>query len=152
LAVCIALSGLLSAFLVNDIVCIALTPLLLALCRRMGYDPLPHLIAVATAANVGSVATITGNPQNMIIGTESGISYLRFAAKLFPVSLLGLLLTFLLIAWVYRRRLTAITAVNAGAAEIPRGDVRLQVKAVVLTLLTVLLFFVLPAKYLPVIA
>src|SRR4051794_30051173 len=73
LAVSVALSGLLSAFLVNDIVCIALTPLLLALCRRMGYDPLPHLMAVATAANVGSAATITGNPQNMIIGTQSGI-------------------------------------------------------------------------------
>jgi Na+/H+ antiporter NhaD/arsenite permease-like protein len=55
LAFTIALSGLLSAFLINDVVCVALTPLVLHLARRMKADPLPHLIALATAANIGSV-------------------------------------------------------------------------------------------------
>jgi di/tricarboxylate transporter len=70
-AMTIALSGVLSAFLVNDIVCLALTPLVIHLARRLRIDPLPHLIGLATAADIGSTATLTGNPQNMIIGVLS---------------------------------------------------------------------------------
>jgi Na+/H+ antiporter NhaD/arsenite permease-like protein len=89
LAVTIGLSGGLSAFLINDVVCVALTPLVLHLARRMKFDPIPHLIGLATAANVGSTGTITGNPQNIFIGAHSGISYARFAARLLPVALEG---------------------------------------------------------------
>ena len=85
LAVTITISGVLSAFLINDIVCLALTPLVLHLARRLRFDPVPHLIALATAANIGSTGTITGNPQNIHIGLHSGIPYLRFAARLLPV-------------------------------------------------------------------
>ena len=75
----IGLSGLLSAFLVNDIVCLALAPFVLQLAKRLRLDPVPFLIALATAANIGSTGTITGNPQNIFIGSHSGIPYLRFA-------------------------------------------------------------------------
>ncbi len=105
LAVTIVISGVLSAFLINDIVCLALTPLVLHLARRLRFDPVPHLIALATAANIGSTGTITGNPQNIYIGSHSGIPYLRFAAHLMPVAALGLVLDFVVIALVYRRRL-----------------------------------------------
>ena len=105
LAVTVALSGVLSAFLINDIVCLALTPLVLHLARRLRFDPLPHVIALATAANIGSTGTITGNPQNIFIGSHSGISYLRFAERLLPVAIVGLLLDFLVILIVHRRRL-----------------------------------------------
>ncbi len=90
LAVTIALSGVLSAFLVNDVVCVALTPLVLHLCQRLKRPPIPYLVGLATASNIGSVATITGNPQNIIIGSLSQISYLRFAARLAPIALIGL--------------------------------------------------------------
>src|SRR5262249_46589084 len=66
LAVTIGLSGVLSAFLVNDVVCLAMTPLVLHLCRRLDRPPIPYLVGLATASNIGSVATVTGNPQNMI--------------------------------------------------------------------------------------
>lgn len=105
LAVTIVLAGLLSAFLINDVVCVAMAPIVLQLTRRLRYDPVPFLVAVATASNVGSAATITGNPQNIYIGVHSGIGYLRFAAHLFPVSVLGLSLDYLIIALAYRRRL-----------------------------------------------
>jgi Na+/H+ antiporter NhaD/arsenite permease-like protein len=105
LAVTITLSGVLSAFLINDIVCLTLTPLVLHLARQRRFDPIPHLIALATAANIGSTGTITGNPQNIYIGSHSGISYLRFAERLLPVAALGLVLDFLVVAFVYRRRL-----------------------------------------------
>ncbi|MFO0930399.1 MAG: anion transporter [Gemmataceae bacterium] len=155
LALTVALSGLLSAFLVNDIVCIALTPLILQLARRLGFDPVPHLLGLATAANLGSAGTITGNPQNMIIGVESKISYMRFAAMLLPLSLLTLVMCYLLIAWLYRHRLR----VPAGGATPPAlsgptsaAHVALQRKAVAVTLATVALFFALPSDHLPLIA
>ena len=105
LAMTILLSGVLSAFLVNDIVCLAVTPLVLQLARRLRFNPLPHLIGVATAANIGSTGTITGNPQNMIIGIQSHISYLRFASHLLPVAAIGLIINFLVVAWVFRAEL-----------------------------------------------
>lgn len=95
--------GLLSAFLVNDIVCLVMTPFVLHMARRLELPPVPYLVAVATASNVGSVATITGNPQNMLIGSLSGISYLDFMAHLGPVALGGLFLTWAVIYWRYVR-------------------------------------------------
>src|SRR5207248_9299513 len=92
LAMTITLSGLLSAFLINDIVCLTLTPLVLHLARRLRFDPIPHLTGLATAANIGSTGTITGNPQNIYIGSHSGLSYRRFAACPLPLAALGLLL------------------------------------------------------------
>src|SRR5580704_18042722 len=90
LAATIALSGVLSAFLINDVVCVAMTPLVLHVARRLKFDPLPHLIGLATASNIGSTGTITGNPQNIFIGAHSGIGYLSFALRLMPVALAGL--------------------------------------------------------------
>jgi Na+/H+ antiporter NhaD/arsenite permease-like protein len=147
LAATVAVSGVLSAFLVNDVVCLALTPLLLHLTRRLRFNPMPHLIALATAANIGSSATITGNPQNMIIGSLSHIAYLRFAAFLGPVAVLGLLLDYLIIAVVYRRALTGPSEqVWPGGAPLKahpsRGPGRrLLVKGLTVTLATVILFF-----------
>jgi Na+/H+ antiporter NhaD/arsenite permease-like protein len=117
LAATILLSGVLSAFLINDIVCLTMTPLVLHLARRLRFDPIPHLIALATAANIGSTGTITGNPQNIYIGAHSGISYLRFALRLMPVAALGLGLNFLVVALVYRRRLVAPPAEEDGTAK-----------------------------------
>jgi Na+/H+ antiporter NhaD/arsenite permease-like protein len=78
-------SGILSAFLVNDIVCLVMTPFVLRLTRRLSLNPIPYLLAVATASNIGSVATITGNPQNILIGSVSHISYLDFLVRLDPL-------------------------------------------------------------------
>jgi Na+/H+ antiporter NhaD/arsenite permease-like protein len=149
LAATILLSGGLSAFLVNDIVCLALTPLVLHLARKLKCDPVPQLLGLATAANVGSAATITGNPQNMIIGVQSHIPYLRFVARLLPVAVIGLLLTYLLIAGCYRKALRGDVAPAAdGPAQEAnnifqhRAYVVLLVKSLVVTVAAVVLFFV----------
>ncbi len=102
LAAVIVTSGFFSAFLVNDTICLALTPLVLDLVTRLRRNPVPYLLAVAMASNIGSVATITGNPQNMIIASFSSVSYGRFAAALWPVASIGLGLAALPIALVYR--------------------------------------------------
>jgi Na+/H+ antiporter NhaD/arsenite permease-like protein len=152
LGVTIGLSGVLSAFLINDIVCLTLTPLVLHLARRLRFDPVPHLIALATAANIGSTGTITGNPQNIFIGSHSGISYLRFAFRLLPVAGIGLLLSFLVVAFVYRERLarrespTGLAAENGDGAASHRRPASaahrwLLRKSTAVTLMTVVLFF-----------
>src|SRR5580698_6253051 len=107
LAVTMLLSGSLSAVLVNDVVCVALTPLVLHLTRRLGLDPRPHLVGLAVASNLGSAATLTGNPQNMIIGGLSSISYLRFAAKLTPPAAIGLIVGYAVALVAYRKALRA---------------------------------------------
>jgi len=98
--------GVLSAFLVNDIVCLVMTPFVLHMARRLGLPPMPYLIAVATASNIGSVATITGNPQNMLVGSLSGISYRDFLVHLGPIAAVGLVLNWILIRWFLANRAT----------------------------------------------
>ncbi|HEX7893280.1 MAG TPA: anion transporter [Terriglobales bacterium] len=97
--------GILSAFLVNDIVCLVMVPFVLNLTRRMQLPRLPFLLAVATASNIGSVATITGNPQNMLIGSYSGIHYRDFLASLGPVALIGLFFDWAVLHWLFRNEL-----------------------------------------------
>src|SRR5215472_12067780 len=102
LAAIVMVAGVLSAFLVNDTVCLVLTPLVLDLVTRLRRHPVPYLLGIAMASNIGSTATITGNPQNMIIGSLSHIPYGTFAAALSPTAAFGLLLTLALIALFYR--------------------------------------------------
>jgi len=103
LAGIVGVSGLFLAFFVNDTMCLVMTPLVLDITRRLQRNPIPYLLAVAMASNIGSVATITGNPQNMMIGSFSQITYRQFAAALAPVGAVGLILTVVVIAVVYRR-------------------------------------------------
>ncbi len=98
----VLVSGVLSAFLVNDTICLVLTPLVLDLVTGLRRNPLPYLLGIAMASNIGSTATITGNPQNMIIGSLSHIPYGTFAAALSPIAGIGLMLTVVLIAVAYR--------------------------------------------------
>lgn len=97
----IFICGLLSMFFVNDIICLVMVPFALSASRRIESRPLPYLLAVATASNIGSVATITGNPQNMLIGSLSGISYSSFLLYLGPVAIVGLLLDWLVLHIVF---------------------------------------------------
>lgn len=125
----IFLTGILSAFFVNDIICLVMVPFALAATRRMGVRPTPYLLAVATASNIGSVATITGNPQNMLIGSFSGIHYREFLWHLGPVAIAGLLLDWLVL-WIVCARTgrrdpsTAVTpAAHADTAQLVKPGV-----------------------------
>jgi Na+/H+ antiporter NhaD/arsenite permease-like protein len=124
-------SGLLSAFLVNDIVCLVMTPFVLQLTRRLGVQPIPYVLAVATASNVGSVATITGNPQNMLIGSLSGIGYVDFMTRLGPVALAGLFLTWAVLHTIYLRRSTDKVPMQEALAAPEFQHQRLRKKPVV---------------------
>jgi Na+/H+ antiporter NhaD/arsenite permease-like protein len=94
--------GLLSALFVNDTVCLVVTPVLLAALGPLRVSPTPYLIGLAMGANVGSVVSVTGNPQNMLVGIWSGASFGAFLAHMLPVGLGGLALTYGYLRWAYR--------------------------------------------------
>lgn len=110
-------SGILSALFVNDTICLVFTPILIEVAEARGQKPVPLLLALATASNIGSVATMTGNPQNMLIGSMSRIGYVPFARTLTPVALVGLLLDALLIYVIFRADLHA-TQISAPVRRI----------------------------------
>ncbi|MFH0965255.1 MAG: SLC13 family permease [Planctomycetota bacterium] len=112
LAVVIAVVGLLSAVLANDIVCLAVAPVLIESCSRRSWNPVPFLLALACAANVGSAATLIGNPQNMLIGTVLRLSFRGYLAQAALPSALGLLVVWAVIALQYSRRWTLETGVG----------------------------------------
>ncbi len=104
----ICTSGVLSALLVNDTVCLMLTPLVVVVMVR-GRLPLPpYLLALAMSANLGSVATLVGNPQNMIIGHLSGIPFLRFSLSLLPVAVVGLGIQYAVLSFGFRKVLRGV--------------------------------------------
>ena len=133
--------GFFSAFLVNDTICLIMTPIVAELVISLKRNPLPYLLAIPMASNVGSTATITGNPQNMIIGSLSQIPYGNFAAALSPVAAAGLVLTVLLIAAIYRDEFLG----RAGLAQPPARSARyhgpLVVKSVLVAIAMMALFF-----------
>ena len=96
-------SGVLSALLVNDTICLMLTPLVVAVMVRGGLPLPPYLLALAMSANLGSVATLVGNPQNMIIGHLSGMPFLRFSAALVPVAVVGLGIQYMVLSFGFRK-------------------------------------------------
>jgi len=136
----VAVSGVFSAFLVNDAICLVLTPLVLELTIGLKRNPVPYLLALAMASNVGSVATITGNPQNIMIGSFSRIPYLRFTAALAPVAVAGLVLTVALIALLHRGEFRSGARLEPAVRQ-PRSNTGLVIRSLVATLALVGLFF-----------
>ena len=97
--------GLLSALFVNDTVCLVVTPVLLAALGPLRVRPNPYLVGLAMGSNVGSVLSITGNPQNMLVGIWSGATFAGFLLHMLPVGLGGLAITYAYLRWAYRAEL-----------------------------------------------
>ncbi len=101
----VLISGIFSALCINDIVCLLFTPIVLLVCRHVQCNPVPHLLAIAMASNIGSAITLIGNPQNILIGSLSGLSFTSYFITAIPVGLTGLLLTYVIIGYCYRKDL-----------------------------------------------
>ncbi len=98
-------SAVLSALFINDTICLLFTPLLLTALSKTSLNPVPFLIALATSSNIGSVVTLTGNPQNMIVGVLSGWSYWKFCLYMLPIGCLALILNVTVIYFFFRKDL-----------------------------------------------
>jgi Na+/H+ antiporter NhaD/arsenite permease-like protein len=109
LALVVGVSGVLSAVFLNDTIALMMTPLVLEVALALRRNPIPYLVALVTAANVGSVAAITGNPQNMLVGISSGMPFVEFTAALAPIAIIGLIVIWLVMVTVYRAEFAAVS-------------------------------------------
>jgi Na+/H+ antiporter NhaD/arsenite permease-like protein len=135
-----AVAGIASAFLVNDAICLVLSPLVIDLTLALRRNPVPYLLAVAMASNIGSTATITGNPQNMLIGSFSGLPYATFASALAPVAILGLLIAMGLIVALHREEFLDRAAIAPGSPRF-RVNRPLVLRSLAATATVIALFF-----------
>jgi len=117
-----------------------MVPFVLSITRKMQLQPMPYLLAVATASNIGSVATITGNRQNMLIGSFSGIHYRDFLAHLGPVALVGLFVDWAVLHWVHMRNVRMM-AEDRSAIPLPALDLSKLTKPVIVASAVVIGFF-----------
>ena len=107
LACIMIICAVLSAMILNDAVVLIFTPIVIKCCRSTGCNPIPYLIGVMFSANIGSLATPIGNPQNAYIASEAGISFIDFTLHTLPISLLCLPIAFLMIYLIFRKNLTS---------------------------------------------
>jgi Na+/H+ antiporter NhaD/arsenite permease-like protein len=137
-------AGVLSALLANDIVCLAMAPMLIEVCARRHIAPLPFLLALACASNVGSAATLIGNPQNMLIGQSLGLSFAGYLIDGVPPAALGLVLTWLIIRRQWRARWHHDAELPLDRRKRPPFDAWQTTKGLVVLALTVAAFLFTP--------
>ncbi|MGD1276457.1 MAG: SLC13 family permease [Tepidisphaeraceae bacterium] len=142
-------SALLSALLANDIVCLAFTPVLCAALLKARRNPIPYLIALAISSNIGSAATLIGNPQNMYIGVVGRLPFAHFAAVMIPVTIVALLLAWTIIMMTWRGQFwdgvdPAISPLRQ-PPQLPPFDRRMVFKTLAILLILVIAFLYLPA-------
>ncbi|MBI2846269.1 MAG: anion transporter [Chloroflexi bacterium] len=134
-----------SAFFVNDVVVLLFTPIVLQTCRIRKVNPVPYLIAEAMASNIGSTATIVGNPQNMLIGITSGISFSRFFMYLFPVAFVSTVALILVMYAFYNKSLKqGFNDPPGPTLENHAYNVRAIMRLVPILVLVVITFFISP--------
>ncbi|MCC7017983.1 MAG: anion transporter [Rhodospirillales bacterium] len=135
-------SAVLSALLANDIICLAFTPVLTVALLSAQMNPLPFLLGLALSSNIGSAATIIGNPQNMLIGQAGRLHFGQFLLWCAPPALLALAVGYVLLAWLYRGR---FTQQGANAAALPHDwpdfNRWQSTKGLLLTTVLIALFF-----------
>jgi len=144
-------TAFLSALVLNDTIALLVTPVVVRATRALRVNPVPYLVAVAVAANVGSVATQVGNPQNAYIAIRSQIPFLTFTAYLLPVAAACLAVS-VVVVWIAFRRDLA-TPIRRGP---PLPPVRLQrtglAVTVGITTAVAIAFFASTPNWLPLIA
>lgn len=123
LAALILLAGALAAVFSNDVVCLSIAPVLIDICLLRRLDPVPYLLGLACAANIGSAATLIGNPQNMLIGERLELAFTDYLQAAAVPVLAGLVVTWLLIAWLWRGRWEGRTRVSEPESA-PAGPTR----------------------------
>jgi len=134
-------TAVMSAVLVNDVICLAFTPVLAVALLQAGLNPVPFLIGMAMASNIGSAATIIGNPQNMLIGQMGHLAFGPFLAWCGVPSLISLALAYGAIAWLYRGRFQGSPPARNRADAWPQFNRRQSIKGLLATGVLIMLFF-----------
>jgi Na+/H+ antiporter NhaD/arsenite permease-like protein len=138
LIVIVIVTGFLSALLINDIICLAMAPVVIEICSKRNLNPIPFLLGVACASNIGSALTLVGNPQNILVGQTLQLSFSHYLFNSFvPVLLSGVGLCFI-ISYQYK---------NKWSAQLPLSDTivpvfskRQTIKGVILAVILLVIF------------
>jgi Na+/H+ antiporter NhaD/arsenite permease-like protein len=141
LAVLIAVTGLLSAVLTNDVIAFAFTPLICSGLLGQKLDPRPYLVALAGAANAGSALTLIGNPQNILIGQAGGLDFWRYIAIALPPVLVSLAFVYGAVALTWR---TSLTALGSASADEPATLDRFQTAKGLIAIVALIVLFLTP--------
>lgn len=141
LTIIVFVTGITSAFMVNDAVVLMLTPVIILICKKSQLNPIPYLIAEILASNTGSVMTITGNPQNMLIGMSSGISYADFIVRLMPISILGMFSIIAITRIIYRKEFIDRINIADNIQEFESTKTAMRFSVPIFILVVLLFFF-----------
>jgi Na+/H+ antiporter NhaD/arsenite permease-like protein len=110
-------SGIAAAFVTNDAICVLVAPVVVAWIARWRLPRLPFLLALATASNTGSVATLVGNPQNMLCAHLGQLSFRTYAWHLLPVTIASLAANHAVLWFAFRRELEAPLPLEPASGE-----------------------------------
>ncbi len=138
LALIISVAGVFSAVLINDIVCLAMTPMVLELCAARKMNPKPCLLGLACASNIGSAATLIGNPQNILIGQSLSLSFSAYLLESTAPVVIGLFLVLLILGLQFRQR-WAYSGPGISSNAPPFSNWQ-AVKGTVITVLLIVIF------------
>lgn len=142
LSVIVFITGFASAFLVNDAVVLLFTPVIINICRKSKINPIPFLLGEIFSANAGSLMTITGNPQNMIIGIASNISYAKFMICMLPIALLSMFVIIFVIKKTNRDIFSDNMCINLSQQDNSKQDLKkMRLSLIVFGLVVVGFFF-----------
>jgi Na+/H+ antiporter NhaD/arsenite permease-like protein len=143
----VVLTGVLSAFL-NDVTAILLiVPLSIEIAQTVGVHPLAYVIPEVLASNIGGAATIIGDPPSTIVGSHIGLSFVDYLVNMAPIAVLTMIPLLVIMSWMFRHEFAGAkerlspTLVERLEADARITDVPLLRKAVVIGILTVVLFF-----------
>ena len=141
LFIVVFVTGIASAFLVNDAVVLLFTPVVITICRSGKLNPVPYLIAEIFASNIGSAMAITGNPQNILIGINSGIPYGRFLLHLLPISFIGMFVTVFLMRIIFKSEFSSKDKLTFHEEEFDYDFLSMKFSVPIFTLVLILFFF-----------
>lgn len=135
----VLISGVLSAALINDIVCLAMTPLLIRVCHKKKFNPVPFLIGLVSGSNIGSALTLVGNPQNMLIGQLVHIPFAKYTIQALVPCILGWFVAW----WCIKKKTKEWYAKNHDVEiESPAYDAYQSLKGVIAIVLVLLIFLI----------
>lgn len=141
LFIVVFVTGIASAFLVNDAVVLLFTPVVIKICRSGKLNPVPYLIAEIFASNIGSAMAITGNPQNILIGINSGIPYGRFLLHLLPISFIGMFVTVFLMRIIFKSEFSSKDKLTFHEEEFDYDFLSMKFSVPIFALVLILFFF-----------
>ena len=100
-------TAVVSAFLDNVTTVLLIVPVTLAICKTLRVPAYPYLFAEIIASNIGGTATLIGDPPNILIGSQAGLSFNDFVYHLTPVIIIVMVVQAVIIHFVWGKDLKA---------------------------------------------